>query len=143
MASNKTTGVDDRTQRNIRDSEGESVLGMGVHDRHNIWPCFVDAAVDESFNRRRAAVTNRFSIQTEFHNIGTFDYFRSGQHVGHEEPLRVAGMPYTDVAISIDDVFVGEDPISDHEFVKSFIQLDHHVSSSARRGILRLSSYVL
>src|SRR2546422_479679 len=116
---------------------------MGVHDRHNIWPCFVDAAVDESFNRRRAPITNRFSIQTEFYDIGTFDYFRSGEHVGHEELLRVPRMPNTDVAISIHDVFVGEDPISDHEFVKSIIQFDHHVSSSARRGMLLLSSDAL
>ena len=82
--------------------------------------------MDESFNRRRAPITKRFSIQTEFHDIGAFDYFRSGQHVGHEEPVRLAGMPNTDVAICIHDVFVGEDPISDHEFVKSIIQFDHH-----------------
>src|SRR5438093_11875049 len=103
---------------------------MGVHDRHNIWPCFVDAAVDESFNRRRAPITNRFSIQTEFYDIGTFAYFRSGEPVGHEERLRVPRMPTTDVAISIHEVFFGEEPISDHVLVTRIIQFDQHISSS-------------
>src|SRR5207249_6361081 len=77
MGSDKTSGVDDRTQRNARDSEGQCVLGMRVHDRCYVGPCFINAAVDESLNRRRTGIADRDSIQTEFYDIGALDNFRS------------------------------------------------------------------
>ena len=131
ISPDETSGVDDRPQRNVRDSEGQTVLGMSVHHRLSLWARFVNSTVDESFNRRRAGVANRFTIQAEFHNVAALDHFRGSEHLTHEKPLRLAGMANTDVTIRIDYVLVGKYPVGDHEFVKGFIQSDHHFSSEA------------
>ena len=62
MTSDETSRVNDRAQRNVGDSERKTVLRMRVHDRLNLGTCFVDRAVDESFNRRRPAVVDRITI---------------------------------------------------------------------------------
>ena len=67
----KLPEVYDRPQRRGRDAEGQHIFGMGMHDRVNIRTRFVDRAVNESFEIRRATVVaDRISVQSKFHDVG-------------------------------------------------------------------------
>ena len=115
MGAHETAGVDDRPQWRGRDGEGQHIFGMGVNDRMYVRARFVDRAVDKSFEIQRATVAaDRIAVQSEFHHVAALDQFRTAR-TRQDVALGMAGMANTDMAVSIDDSFVGEDAVGDHE----------------------------
>ena len=121
---------------------------MGVHHRLHVGPRLVDAAVDEALViERPAVVLRRRAVEVELHDVGLADHL-GRERAGEEEAARVARMAHADVAVGIDDVFVREDAVRDHEvadeivhfahgFFRSEVRSNETVGANSRRCRLR------
>src|SRR5690348_4685035 len=87
MSSNEASGVDDRPKRNIADSEGQTVFGVGVYNSLNVWPRFIDAGVNKSLDGWGAGIADRLAIQRKLNEIAMLDDLWRGEHMRHEKPV--------------------------------------------------------
>jgi hypothetical protein len=140
IGSDETSGMNDWPQRNLADSEGQTVLSVRMNDCMHFRTCLVNGTVDESFDGWGPPVSNGLSFQAEFDQITPLDDLRWRQHMSHEEPLGVVRVANTDVAVSINDVFIGKDPVRNNKLVKGRFQSDHHFSPESlyRKDLLFL-----
>ena len=69
-------------------------------------------------------VLDRLTRLIELDQIVAFDQFRRAR-ARHEEAFRIVGMPHADMAIGIDDVFVGENTVGDNKVAQEIVELAH------------------
>src|SRR5690348_3238009 len=98
---------------------------MGVNDGVDVRTCLINAGVDESLDRGCAPVRSRLALQGEFDQIAALDHLRRRKHMSDEESFGVFPAPNTDMAVSIDDVFISKNTVRDHELVEGLFQSDH------------------
>src|SRR5262245_48878586 len=91
---------------------------MGMHDRNHVGARFIDRAVDEALEVRLALVAaQHVALQIELHDVARLDELRS-ERAREEVALRVFGMAHADVAVRIDHVLIGENPVRYDEIVE-------------------------
>src|SRR3974377_2200902 len=83
--------------------------------------------MDETLEIGLALVVDRLAFGVELDQIVAFDQFRR-QRARHEESLRVVGMAHADMAIGVDDVFIGENAIGDDKIAQQVFELAHEDS---------------
>src|SRR5438876_914097 len=82
-------------------------------------------AMNKTFVIRCATVVaDRLTVQGEFHNVGALDQFRTARP-RQQVVLGIGGMAHADVAIGIDDAFVGQDAVGDDDLADVEVQVAH------------------
>ena len=100
---------------------------MVVHDRHDIRPRFVERAVDEPLEVRRAAARiDRRAIERELHDVIRLDAIgctRAREKIA----LRIVRIAHADVSEGIDHALAREDAVCRDKFFDQVIQPGHSV----------------
>ena len=100
-------------RRRLRDPERQNVLRVGVDDRMDIGPRFVDGGVYESFEIERTLfVPHRLSVEAQFDDVVAFDQLGC-ERAGEEKVLRIVGIANADMAVGVHHVLSREDAIGD------------------------------
>src|SRR5262245_25300855 len=100
-------------RRRLRDPEGQNVLGVGMDDRMDIGPRFVDRGVNESLEIERTLfVTNRLSVEAQFDDVVALDQLGC-ERAGEEKMLWIVGIANADMAVSVHHLLAREDAIGD------------------------------
>jgi hypothetical protein len=115
--------MDHRAQlRRTGDPESQRVLGMGVHDRHDLRPRLEDRRVNEPLEIKRAlVVADRLPVEAELDDVFGSDQFR-GNRAGDQKPARILRVPDTDMAIGVDHLLLGEDAIGNHQILDEGVE---------------------
>src|SRR5262249_8253206 len=79
-----------------REHESENVSGVGVDDRMDVGPRFVDGGVNESLEIERALfVTHRLSVEAQFDDVVALDQLGC-ERAGKKKVLRIVGIADAD-----------------------------------------------
>src|SRR6266849_5996086 len=101
----------DRAQRYRGRAEGDHRRRMAVHNRHYVWSCLIDRAVNGSLQMRPPEVAPRWStIQSEFHNIASGDELR-GHRTREQEVSRLLGVTPTHMTVCVKDPMLRKDEV--------------------------------
>src|SRR5215472_1743705 len=112
----------------LRDAEGQRVLGMGMDDGHNIRPRRENRGMNEALEIKAAVlVSRRLTLEVELDNIfGTHQI--GSKRAGNQKPVGIVRVADADMAVGVDHLLAGEDPIGDHEILDQSIKTAHCVN---------------
>jgi hypothetical protein len=118
--------MDHRAQlRRTGDPESQRVLGMGVHDRHDVGPRLEDRRVNEPLKIERAlVVAGRLPVESELDDVFGADQL-GRDRAGDQKAARILRMPDADMAIGVDHVLLGENAVGDHEILDQGVEAAH------------------
>ncbi len=98
---------------------------MRMNDGHDFGPRRKDRRVNEPLEiKARAPAAHRLAVEAELDDVIGTDQLR-GERAGDQEPVRMVGMADADMAISIDDLLPGEDPVGDDKVLDQRIEIAH------------------
>src|SRR5579864_5170556 len=101
--------------RVLADAEGDDLVRMIVNHRMHVGPRLIDSAMDRALDiDRSAALVDRIAIEIEFDEV--VDRHELGAtRSREEEPVGPIRMSDADMAVSVDDVFMRQNPVGDDE----------------------------
>ncbi len=126
LRADEAAGMDHRPQLGFPgDAERQRVLGMRVHDGHDIRPRREDRGVNKAFEiELLAVVAHRLAVEVELDDIRGRDQFR-GERARDQKAMRVVGVADADMAVGVDDVLLREDAVGDHQILDQGIEAAH------------------
>ena len=113
----------------LGDAEGQGVLGMGMDDGHHVRPRRKDRRMNKALEIKAAAVVaNRPAVEVELDDVLGADQLRC-QRAGDQEMAGVVRMAHADMAVGVDHLLPGEDPVGDDEVLHQGVESAHGRSS--------------
>ena len=95
---------------------------MAVDDRIDVGPAAIDLAMNEALDvERPTGIADRVAVHIECDDVVALDQCRRNL-ARQQVVLAIHGMPDADVTERIEDAFVREDPIGEHEITDGRIR---------------------
>src|SRR5215472_16268219 len=112
----------------LRDAKGQRVLGMGMDDGHDIRPRRENRGMNEALEIKAGAlVAYRLTLEVELDDVfGTHQL--GSKRAGNQKAVGIVRVADADMAVGIDHLLAGEDPIGDHKILDQSIKTVHCVN---------------
>src|SRR5215467_11629619 len=125
----------------LRDAKGQRVLGMGMDDGHDIRPRRENRGMNEALEIKAGAlVAYRLTLEVELDDVfGTHQL--GSERAGNQKAVGIVRVADADMAVGIDHLLAGEDPIGDHKILDQSIKTVHCTHHTGRRGCQRKGVY--